>query len=389
MKHSVVYAFPISHRFRLPFHNLLRQRLAEHDIDYSYVYSPGDNAGKGDTADIPWATAVPSLKFGRWTWQCGYAACRAADLVILQQQNNMLLNYPVLLQRRLCGQRVALMGHGRNMQIADPNSINEAFKRRWSRQVDWWFAYTERCADTVEGFGFPHERITVFNNAADVASMKADRAQVTIDEVARLRDYQFGGSDNIGIVIGGLYAEKRIGFLIDATMRVRSVVPDFQLVVIGDGPDAGELRAAALPWIHFLGPQFGPVKAMYAACSKLLLMPGLVGLGVLDGFAYRLPVIATDYPFHSPEIDYLRHGVNGLIVAPYTDARRYAETVVGVLRQDTSRQRLAAGAAASVDYLTIENMVERFAGGVMAALAAPVNRTTGVAKKMRAEETLV
>jgi glycosyltransferase involved in cell wall biosynthesis len=243
----------------------------------------------------------------------------------------------------------------------------------WSRQADWWFAYTERCARVVERFGFPSERITVFNNAVDVNGMQAERASITAQEIAELRDRLYGRSRNVGLYVGGLYPEKRIDFLLEAAGQVRNQIPDFNLVVIGGGPNSGDVTAAAAKfrWIHYLGPKFGREKTLYAAASRVLLMPGLVGLGVLDSFAYQTPMITTDYPFHSPEVDYLIHGQNGLMTRPYMDVRAYSDAIVALLQDDSLHARLVRGAEASARDFTIEAMVTRFAVGVMSALHAP------------------
>ena len=377
-RQTVAYVFPTSHRFRVPFHELLRKQLATENIDYIYIYSQGDrNFGKGDTEEIPWAISVPLFEipvFGRrLAYQCAYKLCRSADLVLLQQQNNLLLNYQIQARRRFYSQKVAFVGHGKNFQSTNPDGVGERFKRMWSRRADWWFAYTERCARIVERFGFPPERITVFNNAIDVNGMQAERASITAQEIAELRGRLFGGSRNVGLYVGGLYPQKRIGFLLEATAQVRNQISDFNLVVIGGGPDSGDVTIAAArsPWIHFLGPKFGREKALYAAASRVVLMPGLVGLGVLDAFAYRTPMITTDYPFHSPEVDYLAHGENGLIVRPYMDVRAYSDAVVALLQDDSLHARLLRGAEFSARNFTIEAMVTRFAAGVIRALQAP------------------
>ncbi len=82
---------------------------------------------------------------------------------------------------------------------------------------------------------------------------------------------------------------------------IRRDIPDFELVVIGKGPEADfiETAAAQHEWIHFVGPKSDDEKVPYWALSKLLLMPGLVGLVVLDSFALGVPMITTDYPYHS------------------------------------------------------------------------------------------
>ena len=42
--------------------------------------------------------------------------------------------------------------------------------------------------------------------------------------------------------------------------------------------------------------------APYLYVSKLLLMPGLVGLSVMDSFVGTCPLVTTDVAVHSPEI---------------------------------------------------------------------------------------
>jgi hypothetical protein len=61
-------------------------------------------------------------------------------------------------------------------------------------------------------------------------------------------------------------------------------------------------------------------------------MPGLVGLTVLDCAAAGIPIVTTAYPYHSPEIEYLRAGGNGLIVDDSRSVGAYAEAVVSVLQ---------------------------------------------------------
>ena len=151
---------------------------------------------------------------------------------------------------------------------------------------------------------------------------------------------------------------------------MREAVPDFHLLVIGGGPDAGiaEAAAAELPWVHYAGERFGAEKTALASLGRVYLMPGLVGLGVLDSFAYGTPIVATDVPYHSPEIDYLRHGENGLIVAD--DVRTYAGAVTELLTDEAWRLQLRRGAEAALETFTIEAMARRFADGVLEALTS-------------------
>ena len=105
--------------------------------------------------------------------------------------------------------------------------------------------------------------------------------------------------------------------------------------------------------------------------GKTFLMPGLVGLAVLDSFAYGMPMVTTDYPYHSPEIDYLEDGLNGVIVKDAENPRAYADAVIRVLKDEPYRKGLKDGARKALKTYTIESMAERFAEGVIRALEAP------------------
>jgi glycosyltransferase involved in cell wall biosynthesis len=120
-----------------------------------------------------------------------------------------------------------------------------------------------------------------------------------------------------------------------------------------------------------LGPRFGAEKVELMRLGKLFLMPGLLGLAILDAAAAGLPTITTAYPWHSPEIAYLDDGVSGLMVRDWQDPRSYADAVTALLLDRPRLNAMAAAACAMVDYYSVEAMAERFAKGVLAALAAP------------------
>lgn len=372
----VVYAFPTSHRFRVPFHKQLRAELAARDIDYDYLFDPhDDNDRKGDTHAIDWATPVrqTNIRVGRRVLKLQHAwkAAAGADLLIVQQQNSLLFNYLAQLGLVPEVNKVALFGHGRNFQAERPDALRERFKRYWASKADWWFCYTERSADVVAGHGFPRERITVFNNAIDTSAIGRELAAIDAVEQEQLRQHLFGGTRMVGLHLGGLYREKRVAFLLNAAAAVRRQVPDFHLLVIGGGPEAELIRAAAgrHDWIYYAGPKFGAEKSLLVSLARVQLMPGLVGLGILDSFAYGTPLVTTNVPFHSPEIAYLENGTNGVMVADPEDVAGYAAAVVRVLTDDAYRAAMQAGARAALRTYSMENMVRRFADGVVQVLA--------------------
>jgi len=374
---EVVFITRALPHYRVKFHERVKQLLAEHGVTYRLCYSGSalTEQSKKDETALNWAEKIPIRYFGSsehsLLFQSIGGMVSRADFVIIGQHNKHLHNYPLILRSRLLGRpKVAFFGHGRGFQADDPNGLSERFKRFWASKVDWWFAYTPEGARAVSRSGFPEERITVFNNAIDTSDITRTLAGISEDEVAELRMSLVGGSGNVGVYVGGIYRHKRIPFLIEAAQRIRERLPDFHLLVIGGGPDAHLVEAAAAEhdWIHALGPRFGRDKALLVRLARVFLMPGLVGLAVLDAFAYGTPMVTTALPYHSPEIEYLRHGENGWIVDDADSPEAYAAAVTHLLTDEALRSKLAAAGADDAKVYTIENMAQRFAQGVLMAL---------------------
>jgi glycosyltransferase involved in cell wall biosynthesis len=176
----------------------------------------------------------------------------------------------------------------------------------------------------------------------------------------------------VALCLGSIYPNKRPRYLIEAADEIKRALPGFHLIVVGDGPSRAILDAASVTreWLHPVGMLKGKPMVEYASIASLLLNPGLVGLSVLDAFALRLPMVTCDLELHSPEIEYLRDGYNGLILPRNTSPKEYGEQVVKMLTDEALVKRLQSGCIESADEYSIESMVENFTAGILAALAA-------------------
>lgn len=366
----VSFVFPIAHHYRLPFHERVRALLDVEGIDYTVVYSdpPAANRKRKDTVTIPWGQRRACLRLKGLQLQNALPDLKRSDLLVVQQENALLFNYLAVIASRLGWRKVAYFGHGRNFQATNPNALPERFKRFWATKIDWWFAYTEDVARYLEGIDYPPERITVFNNAIDVQQLRDDLASIQPDEVARYRaDLGIPADAPVGVFVGGIYDLKRMPYLVAAATRIRQAVANFHLLIVGGGVDQAiaERAATAHDFIHFTGPQFGRDKAMALKAGDVFLMPGLMGLAILDAYCAALPVFTADVPYHSPEIAYLKPGETGEMVAHCDDPQAFADPVIRCLQDEEGRRRMAANAEAMAAELTIERMAERFCAGVL------------------------
>lgn len=356
--------------YRIAFAERLNEQLAMRGIEFELVYGqefPG-TVPRTVPLQTHWAREIRNryLTFGstELVWQPCLSDLRDSDLIIVEQSNRLLLNYWLQMRRTFSQPLLGFWGHGRNMQSRNPQGLRERFKSALVRHVDWWFAYTEMSRDTVLRSGFPEERITAVNNAVDDEELRRGmHACSGIEPLEMARSLGCSGG-NVALFCGGLHREKRIDFLLRAAERVRALVPDFELLIVGDGPERSRIEEASrrLPWIHCVGARMGEARAQYFRAAKLLMMPGMVGLVIVDSFIGRCPIFTTEFPFHSPEIAYLRSGYNGYMAAD--DVESYAQAVAQHLMQSRVLDRLTAGCDESARKYSLSSMVANFAGGV-------------------------
>ena len=378
---AIIYRF--LPQWRVAFFCGLREALATRNIRLRLYYgkNPPQLPGKtkqhrlkwGNEVDLDWGTAIPNrlwnIRKYELVWQQLPNEVFDADLIILMQENSLLSNYAAGLRGTLRGKKMALWGHGLNHQ-EDAFSLGNLFKRLYSTRVDWWFAYTQAVANRLARLGFPIERITVVDNAIDTVELMAAAQRVTPQQLDGLRRELGLGGGPVGIYCGAMYPDKRLDFLIQACERVRERVPSFEMLFLGTGSDAPVVQrfAEGRPWVHYVGPRYGADRVPYFMVSDVFLMPGLVGLAVLDCFALETPLLTTDFPYHSPETEYLEPGVDSIVSENSLDA--YVSAVVEVLRSEELQQRLKLGCRQKARRYTTENMVNKFSHGIQNALEA-------------------
>lgn len=361
--------------YRIPFFESLRQRLAREGIQLNLLVSRGIGSQYLE-CDLEWTRVVKLWNVGPFIIHGPLPGCRRADLIIAPQEVKILVNYLLQFKNMLGGAKFAYWGHGKNFQSHNALSLAERVKRFVSRHVDWWFAYNDLSAGIIRDLGFPAERITAVGNAIDTQGLVARRNSLTERNLDAVRKELHLNSANVAVYTGGLYGTKRIDFLLNAAITIRKHIPDFELIVIGAGPDRQLVTDTArrFPWIHDVGPKNDTDKVPYWALSKVLLMPGGVGLVILDSFALGVPMVTTETRLHGPEIDYLANGENGLLVTCGDSHETYAREVADLLNDPQRLERLRQGALASAHLHTIEIMADNFTAGIVQALSSPRKR---------------
>jgi glycosyltransferase involved in cell wall biosynthesis len=376
MKHVVVLQHRLLH-YRMGLFDSLRKECLARGIRLDLVHGQASRRElkKNDVGSLSWAHSVSNwfveLAERDIVWQPLPSQLAGADLIIVMQESRILSNYPLLVSRMWSKRKIAYWGHGRNFQSDAPTGLREKWKTYLLTRVDWWFAYTSMTVELLRHAGYPESKITCLDNAIDTSGFKADLAACSEDAVAEEKSrLGIGQSGPVGLFCGSLYPDKKLDLLVAAADRVRAAIPNFELVVIGDGPSMPQMEDAASgrPWIHLTGVRKGRDKALCFRMADLMLNPGLVGLHVVDAFCAGLVMVTTSNARHSPEVAYLKHGVNGLSVEDSPTA--YGNAVIELLSNDEKLARMKNAAFESSHRYTLDNMVRNFADGLEAAVNA-------------------
>jgi L-malate glycosyltransferase len=354
------------------FFQKLKTVLLNYNIELNLVYGKSKlrNAANEDVVDIDWAQSVKNriLKLGKneIIWQSCLNHIKDKDLVIIQPEIKLIITFYLIIARHFSKFKLGFWGHGRNMQ-ADINTLPNRFQRLFLKKCDRWFAYTIGVKNYLLNNNYPENKITVTQNAIDTLSLRKYYSEITDAELNQLKNQLGIQGSKTGIYCGRMYPDKRLDFIIETCIRVKKHIPDFHMIFVGAGIDAYQAQETSktYDWIHYVGPKFGKEQVKYFKLSSVQLMPGLVGLGILDSFATETPIITTNFPYHSPEIDYLENGINGIMTNNNIDD--YSNSVVQVLKND-EYLKLRDGCKLAAEKYTVERMVDNFKNGILLCL---------------------
>lgn len=373
MKKKVVIIQRSIKFYRLKFYELLKEKCIKNNIELVLIYGEDDQLTFND-ADIDWGIKIKNYNiniFGKKLYyQNIWKHLKGADLIIVEQANKYIINYFLWLMNILKIKRLAFWGHGINFQNDKTllSNISEFFKKQFTKRIHWFFAYTELSKEIVIKMGLSPDKITVINNTISAEDLKKEITKYDEAKLTKIKEEIRIKSNNVCIYVGGMYKEKRLDFLIKALELIKKEISDFEIIFIGDGPDKQLIIEFEKEnkWVHYLGVKDEKEKVPYLLISKLFLMPGLVGLAIIDTFVFAVPLLTTDCKLHSPEISYLENGVNGLMTKD--DVLEYANAIISLLQNDIERERLKQGCYLSAEKYTMENFANRFYEGLNKSL---------------------
>ncbi|MDN4645141.1 glycosyltransferase [Arthrobacter sp. PsM3] len=165
--------------------------------------------------------------------------------------------------------------------------------------------------------------------------------------------------------LGGLDESKRISFLAEALDRLWATDPDLRVVVGGKGSQSNLLDVSISRGQTIrIGYATPYERAIIGRVASALLMPGRIGLVAVDALVLGIPILTTDWPYHSAEADYLIEGESRYTSG--NDVDSYVALVRRFMLSPGNGGKSSSGS--SWAYPTIDNMVANFSAGVLSML---------------------
>jgi glycosyltransferase involved in cell wall biosynthesis len=170
------------------------------------------------------------------------------------------------------------------------------------------------------------------------------------------------------VVVGRLVKHKRV----DGLIRAIGEVPGVGLIVVGEGPERGNLeemvrREKLKSRVVFCGVKSRlETIAIMAGSDLLALNSTYEGFPhvVVEAMAVGLPVVATAA---GGTVELIRHQVNGILV-PVSDGGCITKVLASLAADAGERMRLSAGARGTASELSEEGMIRRTEAVVAASV---------------------
>ena len=324
------------------------------------------------------ASCVPALKAaevevhflgGRNVWQFPIVVRRLRRLLNAQKpQIIQTFLFHANIVGRIAARRLGAKAVLSGIRVAERGTQWHLRIDRMTREwVDRYVCVSQSVADfSAEQAGLPREKLVVIHNGIDLtkypAAQPADPAKLGIGVGHRLITF-----------VGRLEPQKGVQWLIETAPQWLASLPGCDLLLVGDGPLKGRLKAICrdsgiAERVHFAGWR-ADVPEILAASDLLVLPSAWEGMPniVLEAMASRRPVVATDV-----------EGVRELLgpgaadqTVPYGDSQALAEKVVkfmynrdlAVVRGDENRRWAEQNFEISRMVKAYENLWESLTAG--------------------------
>lgn len=153
--------------------------------------------------------------------------------------------------------------------------------------------------------------------------------------------------------------QKRVGRLIDIWKHLYKDYPDWELIIVGDGPIRKELeqKSSGMQRIIFAGYQ--EPEPYYRSASILCLTSDFEGWGMVLTEAMTFGTIPVVFNSFAAVTDIIDDGRNGILVPPFS-CKRFAQEMKVLMGDEELRVQMSKDCVQSVKRFDIQNVADQW-----------------------------
>jgi len=283
------------------------------------------------------------------------------DIIIIENALNNI-SYPLCFLNK---KEIILWGHGKDFSVVNPSLLKKAierFKLFLCKKSNGFFAYTKGVKKILMNNNIEEKNITVLNNTIDILSNRKKYLSIKNKMQNNKRI-----SHHTLLFVGRLNKRKRLEYLLDAFILLRTINPNYELNIVGSGSKHYEnylKKKYNDKFIKFFGEitDGNKLVSLYLK-SDLFVFPGDIGLGPLHALSFNLIPIVIESESHNPEREYL-NDINSFILPKSTTEQEFANEINRICIDNNIIKKKEESSWDTIKNLTLKNMANNFANGV-------------------------
>jgi glycosyltransferase involved in cell wall biosynthesis len=328
--------------------------LLDSEVDLLLVHARSSSGVKQTTAS--YAKQVPFVKYWKKPTNVFlhiFPQIRRfkPDVVVHEFTPSIVSLFLLFLLRKYFGFKIILWGHviNRKKKVNDER-LSWRLRKYLINKSDAVLFYTNTNKNIIAK-KLPSPKYFIANNALNTILHQKyfikfyNKGKENIKRELNLNcDYYL-------IFIGRLLEEKLLPELFAEMISVvQKQINSVGVIIIGDGPAKPKLNeclsAKNIANVKCLGAIHDEeLTGKYLFACDLMLMPGYIGLAANHAFSYRTPVVtfqeSPSGPFHSPEIEYVKHEKTGFLANPF-ETIQAGQYIIDYIKSDTLKKKMTS-----------------------------------------------